>query len=97
MPTTTAPEQNLARPEFYRLPKPRRPKYRDAKIVGWLPAEHDPYFGFSRSFYYLLEERRVLKLFRIRDEGKEKGVTLIRYRDVWNYVNAQVAQQEAQS
>jgi len=61
------------------------------------PGVVDPFFGLSRSFYYRLEERGKLQLFRLRDEGKEKGVTLIRYRDVWNFVQAEIAQQEKAS
>jgi hypothetical protein len=54
------------------------------------PPESDPYFGFSRSFYYAAEKRGWLKLIRIREEGKEKGVTLIPYEAVAAYVRAQM-------
>lgn len=74
-----SPESVAFRPEFFRLPK---------------PGLADPFFGFSRSFYYRLEKRGQLKLFRILEDGKEKGVTLIRYRDVWDFVQAQIAHQE---
>jgi hypothetical protein len=73
--TTPAPEAIALRPEFFRLPKPR---------VG------DPHFGFSRSFYYAAEKRGWLKLVRIRDEGKDRGVTLIPYKDVLRFVQAQM-------
>jgi hypothetical protein len=54
------------RPEYYRLPK---------------PGSSDPYYGFSRAFYYTAEKRGWLKLVRIRGEGKSRGVTLINYAD----------------
>jgi hypothetical protein len=72
--TMPTPESIALRPEFFRLPK---------------PGVADPYFGFSRSFYYALEDRGVLKLVRIRDKGKDKGVTLIPYADVATFVRAQ--------
>ena len=59
--------QTLTRPEFYRLPR---------------PGVADPYFGFSRSFYYSAERRGWLQLIRIRDKDKEKGVTLVPYKAV---------------
>lgn len=77
-----SPETIALRPDFFRLPK---------------PGLSDPFFGFSRSFYYRLEKRGALKLFRILDEGKEKGVTLIRYRDVWDFVQSEIATQEAKA
>jgi hypothetical protein len=73
--TTPTPESIALRPEFFRLPKPG---------VG------DPHFGFSRSFYYAAEKRGWLKLIRIREEGKEKGVTLIPYEAVTAFVRAQM-------
>jgi hypothetical protein len=76
---TPTPEAVALRPEFFRLPK---------------PGVADPHFGFSRSFYYTLEARGLLKLVRIRDQGKERGVTLIPYRDVKRFVQAQMKAQE---
>ena len=78
MPTATmtpTPETTTQRPEFFRLPK---------------PGASDPYFGFSRSFYYTLEGRGLLKLVRIRDEGKRKGVTLIPFQAVAAFVRSQM-------
>jgi hypothetical protein len=68
------------RPEFFRLPK---------------PGSGDPFFGFSRSFYYQLEARGLLKLVRIRDKGKERGVTLIPYAAVAAFVRSQMEGGEA--
>ena len=80
MPVTTPTAESIAlRPEFFRLPKPG---------VG------DPHFGFSRSFYYAAEKRGWLKLVRIRDNGKEKGVTLIPYADVAAFVRSQMEAQK---
>lgn len=75
--TITTPPITL-RPEFFRLPK---------------PGVADPYFGFSRSFYYSAEKRGWLKLVRIRDPGKDKGVTLIPYADVAAFVRSQMEAQ----
>jgi hypothetical protein len=79
VPATTTTEQAVTRPEFFRLPK---------------PGVSDPHFGFSRSFYYAAEKRGWLKLVRIRDNGKEKGVTLIPYADVAAFVRSQMEAQK---
>ena len=79
MPIATNVEAPPRRPEFFRLPK---------------PAQGDPFFGFSRSFYYEGEKRGWWKLLRIRDEGKERGVTLIPYADVASFVQAQMEAQQ---
>jgi hypothetical protein len=75
----TTTETPVARPEFFRLPR---------------PGEHDCHFGFSRSFYYNGEQRHWWKLIRIRDEGKERGVTLIPYQQVAEFVQRQMEEQE---
>jgi hypothetical protein len=59
------------------------------------PGTGDPYFGFSRSFYYQAEARGWLKLIRIRAKDKERGVTLVPYADVFAFVQKQ--QSEAQN
>jgi hypothetical protein len=61
----------VARPLTYRLPK---------------PGESDPYFGLSRSFYYKGETLGYWRLIRIRDKGKDRGITLIPYADVESFV-----------
>jgi hypothetical protein len=55
------------RPETFRLPK---------------PGAADPFFGFSRSFYYELEKRGDVRLIHMRARGKARGVTLIPYDQV---------------
>jgi hypothetical protein len=62
------------RPEYFRLPK----------------SGGDPYFGFSRSFYYEGEARRYWKLVRIRERGKLRGVTLVPYDAVSAFVRKQI-------
>ena len=66
-------------PITFRLPKPGVP---------------DPYFGLSRAYYYTLEQRGVLKLVRITEEGKERGITLIPYKDMLRFVQAQAEAEE---
>ena len=80
--TTTTTEQAVTHPEFFRLPK---------------PGEADRFFGLSRSFYYQLETRKLLKLVRIRDEGKERGVTLIPYEKVAAFIHAQMEAQDGEA
>jgi hypothetical protein len=63
-----------SRPEFFRLPS-----------VGG-----DPHFGFTRSFYYEGENRGYWKLARIRERGKLRGVTLVPYDSVANFVRSQL-------
>jgi hypothetical protein len=77
--TTATPELIALRPETFRLPK---------------PGVSDPFFGFSRAFYYAGEQRGYWKLIRIREEGKDRGVTLIPYRDVLRFVQSQIADQK---
>jgi hypothetical protein len=76
--TITTTEPAVTRPEYYRLPK---------------PGNADPYFGFSRSFYYTLEARNKLKLVRIRDDGKERGVTLVPFAAVAAFVRERMEAQ----
>lgn len=70
----TEPITITLRPEFFRLPK---------------PGASDPYFGFTRSFYYSAE-KNGLKLIRIRDRGKKRGVTLIPYNAVAKFIQKQI-------
>lgn len=74
------------RPEFYRLPKAIR---REERAKG-KSCERDPYFGFSRTFYYEGEKRGYWKLARIRDRGKLRGVTLVPYDAVSAFVRSKM-------
>ena len=58
-------------PEFFRLP-----------ITG-----NDPYFGLTRSWYYAAEERGWIKLKRLRERGKLRGVTLVPYHAVKEFLH----------
>lgn len=60
------------RPETFRLPK----------IGG------DPFFGLTRSWYYSAEKEGTLRLIRLRQRGKLRGVVLIPYDDVARIVAA---------
>jgi len=62
-------------------------------ILGPRPPECDPYFGFSRSFYYQGEKRGYWKLVHIRDDGKERGVTLVPFHQVEAFVREQMEKQ----
>jgi len=74
---TVAPSEaalSASRPETFRLPK-----------VGG-----DPFFGFGRSFYYEGEKRGYWRLIRIRQRGKQRGVTLVPYNAVSAFVRKQM-------
>ncbi len=62
------------RPEFFRLP-----------FAGC----GDPYFGFTRTFYYAGEKRGWWKLVRIRNRGKLRGITLVPYDAVAAFIRNQ--------
>jgi hypothetical protein len=75
---TVAPSEAASgasqRPEFFRLPK----------------SGGDPFFGFTRSFYYEGEKRNFWRLVRIRQRGKVRGVTLIPFDAVARFVREQM-------
>lgn len=74
---TDAPSEavlSASRPETFRLPK----------------TGGDPFFGFSRSFYYEGEQRGYWRLIRIRERGKQRGVTLIPFDVVARFVREQM-------
>jgi len=78
-PKTTAPLSEAAasasqRPECFRLPK----------------SGGDPYFGFTRSYYYLGEEKNWWRLIRLRQRGKQRGVTLVPFDQVAAFVRKQM-------
>ena len=62
------------RPETFRLPK----------------RGGDPFFGFGRSFYYEGEKRGYWRLIRIRERGKQRGVTLVPFDAVAAFVRSQM-------
>jgi hypothetical protein len=72
--TPSAAMLSVSRPETFRLPK-----------VGG-----DPFFGFGRSFYYEGEKRGYWRLIRIRERGKQRGVTLVPFDAVAAFVRSQM-------
>ncbi len=71
---------NVSHPEFYRLP-----------TTGG-----DPFFGLTtRSFYYEGEHRGYWRLVRLRERGKQRGVTLIPFDAVAKFVRDQMLKPEA--
>ena len=65
----------VLRPEFFRLPS---------------GGGGDPFFGFTRTYYYEGEKRGYWKLTRIRERGKLRGVTLVPYDAVAAFVRKQM-------
>jgi hypothetical protein len=76
----------VARPEFYRLPQTISRTEREKGKT----CERDPYFGFSRTFYYEGEARGYWQLVRIRERGKLRGVTLVPYDAVAAFIRSQM-------
>jgi hypothetical protein len=83
---TTAENCGASRPEFFRLPKTVSKEEREKGKVS----AADPFFGFSRTFYYEGEKRGYWRLVRIRDRGKLRGVTLVPYDAVAAFVHSQM-------
>jgi len=72
---TVVSPRETSRPEFYRLPK---------------GSGGDPFFGFTRTYYYEGEKRGYWKLARIRDRGKLRGVTLVPFDAVAAFVRSKM-------
>jgi len=53
----------------------------------------DKHFGCTRSFYYNLEKRGLIRLIRIRDRGKLRGITLVPYDEMKKIVEEAKAAQ----
>ena len=67
---------SASRPEFFRLPK--------ANSGG------DPYFHITRSYYYEGEKNGWWRLVRLRQRGKQRGVTLVPFDEVAQFVRKQM-------
>lgn len=84
-------------PATFRLPRAGRwkavPHSKKEERI-YIPSEVDREFGFTRSFYYQLEERGILELIRITQPGSTKGITLVPYLPVWRYVQSQIAKRK---
>ena len=65
----------LGKPEFFRLPK----------------RGGDPYFGLTRPWYYQAEQRGDLRLVRIRERGKARGITLVPYDETAALIRSKMA------
>ena len=52
----------------------------------------DPHFGCTRGFYYNLEKRGLIRLIRLRDRGKQRGITLVPYDDMKRLIEEAKAQ-----
>jgi hypothetical protein len=72
----TAPSEATWRPETFRLPKPN--------------SGGDPYFHFTRSYYYEGEQRGYWRLIRIRERGKQRGIVLVPFDAVARFVKSQM-------
>ena len=78
---TIAPSEaalNASHPETFRLPK----------------SGGDPFFGFSRSFYYEGEQRGYWRLIRIRERDKLRGITLVPYDAILAFVRSKMEASE---
>jgi len=73
--TDNGRHRSISRPEFFRLPS---------------GGGGDPYFGFTRTYYYEGEKRGYWKLARIRKRGKVRGVTLVPFDAVAAFVRSQL-------
>jgi len=71
--TEGAARPSQSPPEFFRLPK----------------SGGDPYFGLGRSYYYEGEKQGYWRLIRIRQRGKVRGVTLVPYDTIANFIRKQ--------
>jgi hypothetical protein len=67
---------SVSRPETFRLPKTN--------------SGGDQYFHFSRSLYYLGEQRGWWRLIRVRERGKQRGITLVPFAEVERFVKSQM-------
>lgn len=65
-----------SKPEFFRLP---------AK-------GGDPFFGLTRSWFYAAEARGDIKLVRLRERGKLRGVTLVPYDPIAAFIRSQASE-----
>jgi hypothetical protein len=61
----------LHRVEFFRLPAPKK---------------RDPFFGLSRGWYYKAEKRGEIKMVAVRQRGAVRGVRLVAYDSVCDYI-----------
>ena len=56
------------------------------------PGKRDPHFGLSRGWYYKAEARGEIKMVALRQRGAVRGVRLIVYDSVSDYIRRAAAQ-----
>lgn len=64
-------ERTAHRVEFFRLPQ---------------PGKRDPFFGLSRGWYYKAAACGEIKMVAIRNRGAVRGVRLVAYDSVMDYI-----------
>jgi hypothetical protein len=82
-PLTLNPPSTLAAPqhvEFYRLPA---------------PGKRDPHFGLSRGWYYKAAGLGEIKMVAVRQRGALRGVRLVVYDSVADYIRRAMIQPSA--
>lgn len=62
-----------SKPEFFRLPT----------------RGGDPFFGLCRGWYYNAEKRGIIRLVRLRERGKLRGVTLVPFDATAAFIRSQ--------
>lgn len=75
--TPPAPESAPQRVEFFRLPA---------------PGKRDPFFGLSRGWYYKAAALGEIKTVAIRQRGALRGVRLVAYDSVRDYIRRSATQ-----
>ena len=85
--TTTTTEQAVTKVVTYRLPR---------------PGTGDPYFGFSRSYYYALDKLFLAEcgeklLIHVRGENRARGITLIPFDLIAAFVRCLASGQSSRS
>ena len=68
------------RVEFFRLPA---------------PGKRDPHFGLSRGWYYQAAARGEIKMVAVRQRGALRGVRLVVYDSVADYVRRSMSQADS--
>lgn len=71
--STKSAQAQNLKPEWFRLPS-RGP---------------DPHFGLTRPWYYAAEKRGDIRLVRIRERGKLRGITLVPYDAIAAFIRGQ--------
>jgi len=73
-------EASSHRVEFFRLPA---------------PGKRDPHFGLSRGWYYKVSALGEIKMIAVRQRGALRGVRLVVYDSVADYIRRSMSQDSA--